>query len=412
MQRSIAHPVRLSNRSYTPPVTVRRLLSLAGGAACVLGLIGVSASASAQGASNKGKAQKAEAARNVGQAARALAQAADEVADTEFDAPAPPPESAVDRARQGLVLLERVGKPVGVGTVLAGDGRVLTALSPLGHGNDIDARYADGSVSRLKVGHTDRAWDLALLLPQNGRWKQGLRASKKSATDAGSALRTFSVMGQKALAPSRTIVKGTKTLLGGDNELLPDALEMASRFKTVDIGSPILDESGDVVGMIARACAPVPDQPCSSVPFGVPVSAIKAFLRTVPAHAVPPAPWLGIQGVADDTGAARGVRVLGVHPQSPAAAAGLRGGADKAKADLVVAVDGAPVTTPEALAQVINARAVGDNVQLLLFGGGKFRQVSLTLLASPDSVKGPAKRVAPVPKKRPRTPPTMVSPGY
>jgi serine protease Do len=411
MQRSLARPVRPSNRSYTRPVTVRRLLSLAGGVACVCGLIGVSATASAQGAPNRNKG-KADAARNVGQAARVLADAAEEAADAELDAPAPQPGSAVDRARNGVVVLERLGKPVGVGSVLAGDGRVLTALSPLGHGNDIDARYADGSVSRLRVGHTDRAWDLALLLPQNGRWKQGLRASKKSATDAGSALRTFSIMGQKALAPSRTIVKGKKTLLGGDNELLPDALEMASRFKTVDIGSPILDENGDVVGMIARACAPIPDQPCSRVPFGVPVTAIKAFLRTVPANAVPPAPWLGIQGVADDTGAARGVRVLGVHPQSPAAAAGLRGGNDKAKADVVVAVDGAPVATPEALANAINARAVGDSVQLLLFGGGKFRQVSLTLLASPDSVKAQGKQIAPAPKKRPRKPPTMVAPGY
>jgi serine protease Do len=375
----------------------------------VLGLIGVSASASAQGAPNKGKA---DAARNVGQAARALADAADEAADGEIEAPAPRAESPVDKARQGVVVLERLGKPVGVGSVLAGDGRILTALSPLGHGNDVDARYADGSVARLKVGHTDRAWDLALLLPQNGRWTQGLRASKKAATEAGSALRTFSVMGQKALAPSRTIVKGKKTLLGGDNELLPDALEMASRFKTVDIGSPILDEHGDVVGMIARACAPIPDQPCTRVPFGVPVSAIKAFLRPVPANAVPPAPWLGIQGVADDAGAARGVRVLGVHPQSPAAAAGLRGSNDKARADLVVAVDGAPVASPEALAQAINARAVGDSVQLLLFGGGKFRQVTLTLLASPDSVKAPGKRAAPAAKKPPRKPPVMVQPGY
>ena len=109
---------------------------------------------------------------------------------------------------------------------------------------------------------------------------------------------------ENALAPSRTIIKGKKTLLGGDNELLPDALEMASRFKSTDIGSPIVDEKGDVVGMIAKACAPIPNQPCSRVPFGVPVSAIKAFLRTVPANAVPPAPWLGIQGVADDVGPA------------------------------------------------------------------------------------------------------------
>lgn len=407
MTRSVAGPVRPDIWSYTRSVTVRRLLSFAGGAACVLGLTAVAGPALAQGAPNN----NTDAARGVGQAARSLADAADQVADADIDAPKQASGSPLDRARQGVVVLERAGKQIGVGSVLAGDGRILTALSPLGHGNDLDARFADGSVARVKVGHTDRAWDLALLVPQNGRWKQGLRASRQSPTDAGSMLRTFSVVGQKALAPSRTIVKGKKTLLGADNELLPDALEMASRFKSTDLGSPIVDDKGDVVGMIARACAPIPNQPCSRVPFGVPVSAIKAFLRTVPANAVPPAPWLGIQGVAEDVGSVRGVRVLSVHPQSPAAAAGLRGGDDKAKADMVVAVNNAPVTTPEALAEAINGRAVGDSVELLLFGGGKFRQVSLTLRPSPDSAKARSKKLAPKPRQAPRRR-TRVEPGY
>ena len=222
------------------------------------------------------------------------------------------------------------------------------------------------------------------MIPQNARWKKGLKASRLSPTKVGTQLRTFSTVGAKEVAPARTIVKGRTTLIGGDSELLQDALELASRFKSTDVGSPIIDDNGDVVGMVARACAPVPNQPCAQVPYGVPVSAVKAFLRTVPANAVPPAPWLGIQGVADDVGPVRGVRVIGVHPKSPAAAAGLRGGADKAAADVVFAVDGAPVTTPEALAEAINQHAVGDSVQLLLFGGGKFRQVSLALRAAPD----------------------------
>jgi S1-C subfamily serine protease len=100
-----------------------------------------------------------------------------------------------------------------------------------------------------------------------------------------------------------------------------------------------------------------------------------------------------------------------VHPRSPAAAGGLKGGTDKAKADVVAAVNGSPVTSPEALAEAINKQAVGDSVELLLFGGGKFRQVSLTLRPSPDSLKARSK-VAPKPKKRPKKAPTMVTPGY
>ncbi|HMJ13717.1 MAG TPA: serine protease, partial [Polyangiaceae bacterium] len=130
------------------------------------------------------------------------------------------PNSPLVRAREGLVLLERAGKVLGAGSVLAGDGRILTALSTLGHGNNIDARFADGSVSQVKMGHTDRAWDLALLVPQNARWKKGLRASRTDPAKAGTNLRAFSLVGNKEFAAARTLVKGKTTLVGGDSELL------------------------------------------------------------------------------------------------------------------------------------------------------------------------------------------------
>ncbi len=76
--------------------------------------------------------------------------------------------SPEERALRGVVTIERAGQPLGLGAVLMGDGRILTALSPLGPGNDLDARFADGSTARVKLGHHDRAWDLALLVPADG----------------------------------------------------------------------------------------------------------------------------------------------------------------------------------------------------------------------------------------------------
>ncbi len=416
MQRAAKRPVARGIWSYTRGVTARTLFKGAVGVAALLSISIGSGDAGAQPQKKVTPRETADAARAAGQAAQAAADAADDVADSSLpDASQQNVAGPLERARQGVVTLERKGKVLGVGTVLAGDGRILTALSPLTHGNNVDARYADGSVARVKVGHSDRAWDLALLLPQNGRWTKGLKASHLSATKAGTALRTFSVVGARGLALSRTIVRGRATLLGGDSELLPDALEIASHLKPTDLGSPIIDDHGSVVAVIAKACAPVPNAPCVRVPYGVPVSAVKAFLRTVPTSAVPPAPWLGIQGVTDDVGPVHGVRVLGVHPRSPAAAAGLHGGNDKSTSDLVVAVDNAPVATPEALAESINKHGVGDTVQLLLFGAGKFRQVTLTLTAAPHSAA--RRRLAPGhtqrPARRPAPAPAPANdPGY
>jgi serine protease Do len=352
------------------------------GALVAVGLVGSTVHAEPP-AKTPAPASTQTAARAVESAARQVADVAAEDAGDADDARDPGDPLAV--ARQGIVVLERAGKVLALGSVLNGDGRILTALSPLTHGNNIDARYADGSVTQVRIGHSDRAWDLALLVPKNARWRKGLRASTQPPLEAGSAVRAFSFVSEKSLALARTIVKGQGTLLGGDSELLQDAIELASRFKPTELGTPILDDKGQVVAIVAKACAPGSGDTCNQVPYGVPVAAVRAFLRTAPAGAVPPAPWLGIQGVRDDGNGVRGVRIASIHPQSPAAAAGLTAGSSAGQADLVVAVDGLPVQTPEALAAAINQRGVGDSVELLVFGNGRFRQVNLVLRAAPDA---------------------------
>lgn len=296
---------------------------------------------------------------------------------------APPAEPTVEvKAMRGVVIIERAGQVLGLGTALSGDGRILTALSPLGSGNDIDVKFADGKVVRAKLGHHDRMWDLALLVPQTGKWTEGLTASTRDPVRPDATIRSYSTSRGK-VAPGAMVIRGRRTLLGADDVELPNALELGSRVSPLDLGSPIIDEDGRVVSLLVRGCAPNEGRPCTPVAFGVPINAIRSFLKTVPATAVPPSAWLGIEGVADVATVVKGVRVQAVQPNSPAAEAKLVGG-DATASDLIVAVDGAPVTTPESLVEAIRARAIGDKVPLLLFGQGKYRQVTVVLRQAPD----------------------------
>lgn len=296
--------------------------------------------------------------------------------------PAKKEMSAEERAQRGVVTIERAGQAIGIGSVLMGDGRILTALSPLGPGNDLDARFADGTTSRVKLGHHDRAWDLALLVPQTGRWTEGLAASSRGAVrpDAG-GIRSFSLARNK-IASVPLILRSQRSILGGDDKPIDNAIEIGSRVNPLDLGAPILDEEGRVLAILGRGCAPNDNRACTPVAFGAPISAIKTFLRTVPAGAVAPAPFLGIQGVPEAAGVARGVRILSVLPKSPAEEAKLRGG-DRADGDTIIGVNGAPVTSPEALADAIRAHGVGEKVMILVFGQGKYREVPVTLRAAP-----------------------------
>lgn len=305
------------------------------------------------------------------------------------------------KAARGVVVLSRAGIPVGLGAVLGGDGRILTALSPLGSGNDLEARFADGTSAKVKLGHHDRAWDLALLVPQSGKWNEGLTASGTDPLRDDAEIHTFSAMPGAKPAPTSVELSSKRTIIGGDDRPLDDALELGSRINPMNLGSPLVDESGRVVGIVGRGCMPVEGKPCIPVAFGIPVQAIKAFLRTVPADAVQPSPFLGIQGAKETGALAKGVRILSIAKGSPAAAAKLHGG-DKADGDMILAVAGEPVTSPEELAQAIRRHAIGEKVALTVFGKNAYRQVDVLLGAPPEARAAAA--LPPASKAAPRAP--------
>jgi len=308
-------------------------------------------------------------------------------------AKATPAEPPGVRAKRSVVVIQRGGKALAMGVVLAGDGRILTVLSPLGHGNNLDVRFSDGKVVPLKVASSDRAWDLALVEPTTRSPVPGLRASRAALTPE-SKLEGYTP-GVKDVATVSVKMKGATDLTGADGATLAGAVELASKHKSSELGSPVIDERGDVVLVISQACAPLPDKPCSLVPVGVPVSAIKGFLRAAPGSAATPP--FGVSAVAQDAGVVKGVRVLGVSAGSRAAALGLR-----PSADLIVAVDGRPVSTPEALAEVLESS--GRSATLLVYGGGRFREVRL----NPRRLRAPATRQGP----RARWPRPRRAPGY
>jgi serine protease Do len=317
----------------------------------------------------------------------ALVTAADEILPVAEEAPDA-------KAQKGIVVLQRAGQVVGLGTVLDGDGRILTALSPLGTGNDLEAKFADDSVQKVKIGHHDRAWDLALLVPQAGKWTQGLKSSSANPLKEGADIRSFSVANKAKPAASDLVLRSKRSLIGGDDRVLENALEVGSKVNAKDIGSPLIDDKGKVVGLLGRACMPIEGKPCAPVAYGVPMSAIKSFLKTVPPDAVPPSAWLGIQGAPDSTAVVKGVRVLSVAKNSPASEAKLKGG-EKGAGDMIVAVGGDPVTSPEELASAVKKRAVGEKVPLTLFSKGQYKTVDVVLRAPPESPKPAASAPAP-----------------
>ena len=292
-----------------------------------------------------------------------------------------------EHLRRGIVAVERNGMPVAIGTVLGGDGRILTSLSALGGADSVVVRYADGTAVHAKVGGSDTGLDLALLSPKVAKGADGLNASEADPT--GTLLRAMlPAAGKGGFGPAVAGVKGFAEAHARDGQALLDLLDVDLKGAPI-AGAPLLDANGGVVAVLVRACkGAATDDPaaaagpganaCVPVVLGAPVAALRSFLSRAPAAPAGPAPWLGIRGEPITSGSVRGVRVTAVAPSSPAEKAGL-----KPSTDVIVAVDGKPIETPEGLAEVIGKHAPGDSVKILVFGGDTFRESAVALRTAP-----------------------------
>lgn len=214
-------------------------------------------------------------------------------------APAVAAVSAIERVRRGVVLIERDGRLLGFGTVLGGDGRILTSLSALGPGDAADIRYADGAVVHAKVGHRDPTWDLALLVPHTIHWKDGLSASDIAPGEINLRAPVPPRAGAKPIALP-VHFKGLTDAISRQGDSLIDALDVDVHHALPITGAPILDQQATVVGVLVRACklavtggtpqdaAKTGPIACAPTIIGAPVSALRSFLARTPADAVPP----------------------------------------------------------------------------------------------------------------------------
>jgi S1-C subfamily serine protease len=307
------------------------------------------------------------------------------------------PQQLYEHVRRGVVVVMKNGAPAAIGTVLGSDGRILTALSGLGGAEGADVLYADGTTVHAKVGNTDAASDLALLVPASHKWNDGLTASELD--PIGAQIRALLPSRGAKLAPAAADVKGKADAHARDGAPLLQMLDVDVKGPLI-AGAPLLDSTGSVVAVLVRACkgaaAPQAQQDpwagwgsmpqatakaaaCAPVVVGAPVATIRSFLTQTPqaAAAAAPAPWLGIRGETEGGGQVHGVRVLAVAPKSPAEAAGLKSGGD-----VIAAVDGQSVDSPEKLSDAIGKHAPGETVKLLVFGDGRFREVSVVLRAA------------------------------
>ena len=256
-----------------------------------------------------------------------------------------------------IVRVESGADILGAGFVLESDKRVLTSLSSLGGRKKIQVRYITGQVSETSIILTDTARDLVLLEPAV-KLPVGLRPSAKVAT-------TFRTLARGKRELVNVTLRAPVTANAQANTRSISALDLATDGDTLAPGAPLIDASGEVVGMVITVCAASLDDACTPWAVGLGVGEIRKALQ--PTGPLPTLPGPGLLALerASKTLPIRGLRISSV-PDWLAPY-------DARIGDVIFAVRAEMVIDPKRLEAIV--KEADGKAGLLAFRSGKYVRI-------------------------------------
>ena len=265
----------------------------------------------------------------------------------------------------------------GTGIVLTSSGEVLTNNHVIDGSTSIHVTdIGNGQTYSAQVVGYDRTADVAVIQLDgaSGLKVASLGDSSKIAVgepvvaigNAGGVGGTPSVAGGSVTGLGKSITASDEG--GGNAEQLTGLIEVNADIQPGDSGGPVVNSSGDVLGMDTAAASGISFQTPDSDGYAIPIDTAVAVAGQIVSSAasdtvhIGATAFLGVKVTAASSGGAgssqSGTPVSGVVSGSPAASAGLGAG------DVITSVGGNAVSSPESLTTVMERYHPGDSVQL------------------------------------------------
>ncbi len=274
---------------------------------------------------------------------------------------------------------------LGTGFLISGDGEVMTAYHVVDGAQLIRVKTLSGQVYRARVTAFDNAADVALLKIDARRPLPFLKLAASSPRIGEGVLAIGNSGGDFLQARiGRLLRLGARA---GQADFPQNTLEMSAPLAPGDSGGPILNDQGEVMGVVSYVR--VNDEGKTITSYAVPVTRTGPLVQALEAGQKRDVPAVGLvfDSQHDAATSPSGGVVSAVVPGGPAAAAGVRGAAYDAKnqltalGDTITAVDGIRTRSSNDVIFELRRRQVGERVKLTLSNGGKSREVDLGLVA-------------------------------
>jgi S1-C subfamily serine protease len=289
----------------------------------------------------------------------------------------------------------------GSGFILDKAGHILTNFHVVAGANrGVEVQLSDKRKFAARVIGTDRTHDLALLqidapdLPP---------VTLADSTQLNVGQKVYAIGNPFGLAGTMTrgIISAIRPIRSADGAPIEDAIQTDAAINPGNSGGPLLNSSGEVIGINTMIASNGADQ-SSGIGFAIPINTAKAVLADLLKFGRVKRPSLGIvsfaigpdlasqMGLAADSG----VLIQRVLPGGAAEQAGLHGGNQQAYVgntpimmggDLIVSIDGQEVTDPQDINAIMEKHQAGDTVSVTIVRGKQRLTIKLILGEARDA---------------------------
>ncbi len=289
----------------------------------------------------------------------------------------------------------------GSGFILDKSGHILTNFHVIAGANrGIEVQLSDKRKFTARVIGADRTHDLALLQIDAPNL-QPVTLADSSQLNVGQKVYAIGNPFGLSGTMTRGIISAIRPIKSANGAPIEDAIQTDAAINPGNSGGPLLNSSGEVIGINTMIASNGADQ-SSGIGFAIPINTAKAALPDLIRYGRVKRPTLGIVSFAIDPDLASqmglaadaGVLVQRVLPGGAAERAGLRGGTEQAYVgntpimlggDLIVAIDGQQVQDPQDINAIMDKHRAGDTVSVTIVRGQRRMTIKLMLDEARDT---------------------------
>lgn len=285
------------------------------------------------------------------------------------------------------------------GFVIDKMGHVVTSASTLNDLRSIEVGFVDGQRWPAKLLGVDDETDMAILeiLAPNSN-KEGFGALSLAATSdlaPGQTVLAFGNPDGIACEVSRGILMSpVKSVAKPDGTVLDLVLRTDAATSYFNMGGPLVDTNGRVLGIISPAFTPAGQPPITG--FAISSEVIQNLASQLVSRGYIRRPWLGATLISITPSLAKalnlpgeiGAMITDITPNGPAAKAGLKASDRELRignmvyrvgGDIIIAADKTTIRSDKAFLRFLQGKEPGDTIELTVYRDKKLSTVKVKL---------------------------------